>query len=148
VILSENMPPPEGRADVVAPVLRVGTVDHALVLYPSQGRKCMVRLSAGSSTQFCFHSSKELDATMVIQAVSVPGDTDRAVVWGMAPAGSTRLYVTRGGKTATFDLTDSGPYLGLAAAFLVHYDVTKGPSEFVTQDAAGRETARRRYPVE
>jgi hypothetical protein len=148
VIAGENAPPAEGRADLVAPILRVGTAEHALVLYPSEGRKCLVRLSGGSSGQFCFHSSKELEGVMVIQAVTTPGDSDQGVVWGMAPAGSTTLYVTRGGRTTTFDLTDSGPYLDHAAAFLVHYDVGAGPSEFVTKDAAGRETARRQYPLE
>jgi hypothetical protein len=148
VIQSEDAPPPEGRVDLVAPILHVGKVEHALVLYPSEGRKCLVRLSAGDRTKYCFHSSKELEGVIEMQAVSAPGDRDRAVVWGMAPAGSTKLYVTRGGKTKTFDLTDSGPYLDHASAFLIHYDVAKGRSEFVTKDAAGRETARRQYPVE
>jgi hypothetical protein len=147
VIQGEDAPPPEGRADLVAPILRVGKVEHALVLYPSEGRKCLVRLSAGDRTKYCFHSSKELDAAIELQAVSAPGEPDLAVVWGMAPAGSTKLYVTRRGKTTTFDLTDSGPYLDHAAAFLVHYDVAEGSSEFVAKDAAGHETARRQYPL-
>jgi hypothetical protein len=147
VILGEGVPPPEGRADLVAPILHVGKVEHALVLYPSEGRKCLVRLSAGDHTMYCFHSSKELDGVLEMQAVSAAGHPDLAVVWGMAPAGSTRLYVTRGGATKTFDLTDSGPYLDHASAFLIHYDVADGSSEFVAKDAAGRETARRQYPL-